>query len=178
MLGFTDRSGNASHLHMDIAAAPLGSPMLLLPSRWRMLGLLLISGLFTAVGVLMIRDGRAVGWGVAAPFGLGVVIALFALVMPERNSLRLTPEGFTIGSLFRRTFIDWADVAEFGVTSTGLHRMVGFNYAPGYRGHAAGRSLAKGLAGFEGALPSTYGMKPLKLAALMSAYRAHVLAPR
>ncbi|HMK68951.1 MAG TPA: hypothetical protein VK433_10410 [Stellaceae bacterium] len=146
--------------------------------RWSALLLLLVSAVFTATGVFMIRDGHSRGQLVAGCFGLGVLLALALLFMPERRSLLLTVKGFTIHSLFRNYFIDWADVAEFGVSSVGHRRMVCFNYAPGYNRSAIIRRLSVGFAGFEGGLPSSYGLKVMQLAALMSAYRAAALILR
>ena len=151
--------------------------LVLRPRRRRTLFLLLISAGFTATGALMIGDGQPAGWLVAGSFGLGLVVALVSL-LPRAAYLRLTPGGFMICSLFRPAFIDWTDVATFGVASVGLNRMVGFNYAPGYRRAAAIRGFSRTIAGFEGALPNTYGMTPARLAALMTAYRAHALSSR
>ena len=162
----------------DVTQIPLGSEMLLRASRGRAWLLMPVSAAFTATGVWMIRAHQVSGWLVAGFFGLCSLAGLAGVLLPQIVSLRLTSEGFTIRSLVRSSFIDWADVVEFGVTSVGMNRMVGFNFAPGYRRGAAIRGLSRTIAGFEGALPNTYGMKAVRLAALMSAYRAHALSSR
>jgi hypothetical protein len=51
-----------------------------------------------------------------------------------------------------------------------LNKMVVFNYSASYTKSKKGRSLSKGIAGWEGGLHDTFGMKAEKLMNLMNAY--------
>jgi len=79
----------------------------------------------------MIREGDLGGWLVAAVFGAFALTGL-VLILPGATYLRLTPEGFTICSLYRKSFIRWTDVQDFRVVLIGRSKMVGFDYAPHY----------------------------------------------
>src|SRR5262249_18582680 len=98
---------------------------LLRPSRRKLLGLLALSGGFTAVGVWMASDGQWLGWIVATFFGLGAVV--FAVqFLPNSTYLRLGPDGFVVCSLFRSHTCRWVDVDRFGVGYVGVNKMVVF----------------------------------------------------
>jgi hypothetical protein len=140
------------------------------PNRWKVLVLLAVSLVFTAIGVGMAADGRWMGWVAVGFFGLGVVVFTVQL-LPGSASLRLGPDGFVICSLFRPSTCRWSDVARFGVGTVGPKRMVVFDFAPNARGSVALRRLATALSGWEGALPDCYGMSAEELAALLNAYK-------
>jgi hypothetical protein len=145
-------------------------PQVLRPRRWKVLGLLAVSGGFTAGGVWMLAAGEWEGWLVSGFFGLCFIVAA-ALLLPGSAYLRLGPEGFEVCSLFRARSYRWADVEGFGVALVGGNRMVAFNFAPGFPGSVVARRLAVLLSGWEGALPDTYGMGAEELAALLNGYR-------
>jgi hypothetical protein len=140
------------------------------PSRVKVLGLLLLTALFTATGTWMITRREPAGWVLVAFFGLGVII-FAVLLLPNNAYLRLEPEGFTVCSMFRAHTSRWADIDCFCVGVIGHNRMVVFNYSAAYRKHQSSRKVARALAGFEGALPDTYGMSAGELADLMNQYR-------
>jgi len=154
------------YAHADIAL-----PMKLLPSRLKMLGILAICSMFVAIGVFLREKEPVFGPLIAAFFGLGAVVILAQM---SRNAafLELTKDGFTFSALFRQQTYDWRDVAGFQVATMRGHRMVGWNFAPGYAAHAGARRLASRLTGIEGALPDTYGRKAEDLAELMNELKA------
>jgi hypothetical protein len=83
----------------------------------------------------------------------------------------LAPEGFTICSLYRKSFIRWSDVQDFRVVVIGLNKMVGFDYAPHYQRAKRTRRISTALSAAEGALPQTYGLRVQQLAELMNLFR-------
>lgn len=145
------------------------------PSRRKWLLMLMASGLFVAGGWWMILDGSWWGWFAAVFFGLGVIVSAAALV-PGSAYLRLTPDGFTVCSLFRSCTCRWNDVERFQVARRGWNRTVAFNFVADFDGHSTGREIAARLAGHEGALPDTYGMSCGDLAALLNRYKERASA--
>jgi hypothetical protein len=124
---------------------------------------------FVTIGVLLMGDSWQ-GWMAAAFFGLcGVVFGV--TLLPGASYLRLHREGFDMCSMFRTVHFKWSDIGDIGVTSVNLNQMVAFNFSENYRGLDRVRARLRGLVGFEGALPNTYGMPAASLAALMTRYR-------
>lgn len=140
------------------------------PSRLKTVGWFAACTVFAAIGVLMISAGQLVGLLTAGFFGLGVIV-FGALLLPNSAYLRLGPDGFTVCSLFRAHSYRWSDVGPFSVDRVGLNRMVVFNYSDDYRGSPRLRRVAAAMAGYEGALPDSYGMKLEDLADLLNEYR-------
>ena len=108
------------------------------------------------------------GYLCAGFFGLGIPVFTIQL-FPGSTYLALTPEGFTICNLFRKTTIPWNIIDNFFVVSmnpvgVSVQHMVGFNFVESYDRSRLGRSVAKAVAQCEGALPDTYGKKPQELA--------------
>lgn len=60
-------------------------------------------------------------------------------------------------SLFRINFINWNEVNQFAAGYLESNKTVVFNYIQEHKKLEAGKELAKIMAGFEGALPDTYG---------------------
>ncbi len=146
--------------------------LILHPSRVKNGFLLLISVLFTASGIWMIMStGTWKGWFAAIFFGICMVVFVINL-LPGKSYLKLTSEGFESASMSRKFFFKWTDIAEFGVTSVGFNKMVAFNFAAPYVKAKMGRSISRGIAGWEGSLHDTFGMKPEKLMNLMNVYLA------
>jgi hypothetical protein len=88
-------------------------------------------------------------------------------LLPGASNLRIDRDGFTCRSLFRSWSVRWDEVDHFFVVSlrqSGLrvHQMVGWNHL--VAGGSRGRRLSSALAGCEGALPDTCGMKAAALA--------------
>ena len=147
----------------------MGKELVLRASRWTWIGVFGLSALFTAAGVLMVGDEKATGWFVLSFFGLCAAVALLQVVRP--SCLRLDEEAFAFGR-GRKQRVRWLDVGEFRVQRVGGNLMVVFDFAPSYRGFETGRRVASALAGAEGALPDTYGLKAADLAALMNEWRS------
>jgi hypothetical protein len=127
---------------------------------------------FFVISFFMIADGRTVGWFCLVVFGLGLVIVGIS-VLPNASYLRLTPEGFTVCSLYRAHTLRWKDVAGFAVGGLPLNKMVMFNFSSSYQKPGGTiRAINVGLAGYEGGLPDSYGLSHEALADLLNQYKA------
>jgi hypothetical protein len=159
---------------MQMTANP-SMPTVLQPSRLKMAGVLVVSAIFVAIGISMIRSTDTVlgmpsvyaGWFTVVVFTLGLAISVASL-LPGANYLRLEPGGYTTCALFRRTFTPWTAVRGFGVTQVILRKMVGINFEPEVAAPMRGARINTKLVGFDGALPDTYGMSAVALADLMN----------
>ena len=149
----------------------LSLPITYRSSTKKMLLLFVVSLVFVAGGIAVARERPMEGYGGAALFGVCALVGLVSL-HPKASYLELTEKGFTICSMFWRTFVPWSHVREFYPVRIHLHSMVGWNYSDGYHQKATARRLAKALAGSEGALPDTYGMAAEELAAKLNAMLA------
>jgi hypothetical protein len=139
-------------------------------SPWRNVGLLAVSLIFVATGVLMVRDGEGIGWFVLGFFGLCALV--FALqLLPGTSRLRLDQNGFTVTSLFRSSTVRWSEVARFFVAQVGGRAMVCWDYAGAVPHSTASRRLSRALAGVEAGLPDTYGLSAEALASLLEDWR-------
>ena len=137
-----------------------------------MIWLLLLCSAFTAGGIWMVRDGQTMGWFCGGFFALGIPIFLLQL-HPRASYLTVSPDGFEFSSLFRKTRYRWSDLAAFGTyTLRPGGTFVGFDYSPSWPISPKLRAAAKAMAGFEGGLPDTYGMKAEELALLLNSYHA------
>ena len=145
-------------------------PILLRPSRAKQILLLAVCLAFTAIGVMMVRDGERMGYCCGGVFGLGVCVAV-ANMLPGAAYLRLDEGGFTFCSLFRAHTVPWSAVAEFGVFTIRRNQMVGWNYVSPYEKPSRLRGVNRGLCGFDAGLPNIYGMKAVELAELMESGR-------
>ncbi len=147
-------------------------PVTLYPNRARTALWLLLSLVFLAIGVLMVRDGKLAGYFVGGVFALGVLV--FAINLhPQAAYLLLTEEGFTYCSLFRAHAVPWAAVAGFAVivlptATVNKPRLVAWNFVPDYPSKGSARKISQALSGYEAALPDTYGLKYDELAELMN----------
>ncbi|MFG0382114.1 STM3941 family protein [Pseudomonas sp. zbq_18] len=140
------------------------------PRPWKWLGILLLCLGLCVIAVLMLRDGRAMGWFCLAVFGLGSLIAALAL-LPGANYLRLENEGFTFSSLFRAHFVRWDEVDGFGLVRVASNDMVGWRYREGRQPPGRGVRLSQALAGCHAALPENYGLSAEELARCMERLR-------
>lgn len=140
------------------------------PRAWKWLGMLLGCLAFCAIAVLMLRDGRAMGWFRLAVFGLGGLVAAVAL-LPGANYLRLDEEGFTFCSLFRAHRVRWADVEGFATVRVASSPMVGWLYREGREPQGRGVRMSLALAGCHAALPENYGLGAAELAQLLERLR-------
>jgi hypothetical protein len=148
---------------------PGRAPVVLRPSKRKELALLAVSLGFAVLGAFAAASGEAIGWAALVFFGLCAVVAVVTL-LPGASYLRLEPEGFVMCSLYRADRLRrWDEVTGFHVYSTPGGAQVGFDFSPGAR--PPGSGLARGLAGVDGGLPNTYGLKAEELAELLSLWR-------
>jgi hypothetical protein len=115
---------------------------------------------------------RPKGAWTASPITHGIPVAVIQL-LPGSAFLRIDSTGITFASLYRKTFWPWSAIDRFcevTMKQTGVkgHEMVGFDFAPAYDRSNIGRKVGRVVAGCEGALPDTYGMKAAELAALLT----------
>jgi hypothetical protein len=147
---------------------------ILYPSRLKLLLYLLLSVALTAVGFLLVRGGSWFGWVAAGIFGVSILV-FATMLLPNTCYLRLGPDGFEVRSLFRTWSVRWSQVSRFGVWRPRRFigpRMVVFNFSDGRGTGRTTHRLASALSGWEGGLPTVYGMPAAELAELLNAYRA------
>lgn len=150
------------------------SEVTLYPGKGKHVGFLLISLCFTGIGIWLGARGDWLGYLCAGFFGLGVFA--FGILLVSGNSyLRLHSDGFEFSTPFRKHAVKWEEVREFGILTlshSGIttHKLVAFNYVPGFGATIRARALSKNISGFEGSLPDSYGKTPDELLALMTEY--------
>ena len=151
--------------------------LILRPRKGKAVLVFVVCAGFVGMGMFIIaKEGNWFAWMTTGFFGLCLSISLIE-IFSDRSYLRLTPEGFTIHGHLRSTTYRWDEVAGFGVEAIGseFNKMVVLDFSDNSQVSPVGRSVARALAGCEGALPDTYGMKPADLAALMNAWRLRAL---
>lgn len=154
-------------------------PMTLRPRRAKSALLFFVCAIFVATGVLMVRDGQAMGYFCTGFFAL--CLAVFgAQLHPRAAYLHLAADGFTYCTLFRAHTYSWASIQEFGVTCLPPSRLqvVGWNFTPDYPSAIQMRSISRALFGYEAALPDTYGLKPEELADTLNNLRRQYAGAR
>ena len=145
--------------------------------KWAIMGV--VGVMFVAQGTRMVMDDNAalkvVGWITIVLFGLGLVIALIQLLVPDR--LILSSTTLTVTRLRRPTSYVLADCSNFRswtVSPWAGPKVVVFNYS----GHARRMPrLDRRLSGADFSLPDTYGQKPEDLAELLNAAAARAQDP-
>ena len=114
------------------------------------------------------------GWVGICLFGFVILLFSPVVFFPKRYSLSLTPEGFTVNSLFGSRTLKWNDVKEFMVVASGragIKRVV-FNYSDTYKKGETTRKVMRNLVGYEEQL-GAYGMKAEDLADLLSRWQEY-----
>ncbi len=152
------------------APGPSPAVELLRPSPWKRLALLAISAGFVWVALVVGARHPLIAWLCGGFFGSCALVALVSL-LPGANHLRLDADGLELRSLFRATRWGWRDVVRFGPTRVGLHTTVGIDFADHVDAAARLRRVNRGLTGFDGALPDTYGHRAPALAAKLETWR-------
>ena len=122
----------------------------------------------------LLPEERTAGW-----FFAGFLVALSALgtlvfvvnLLPGSSTLKLTPAGMTVRSLYQDAFFAWTDLREFYTEGTYLGRQVHWKFVEGYRARADARNLATRFTGFKATLPDTYGYRADGLIALLEKWR-------
>jgi hypothetical protein len=130
--------------------------------------------LFAIGGKWMVSTGQVMGWLPLIFFGIGAIIAAFAM-LPGASALTLDGTGFEITNFYRRSRTRWQDAGDFVATRipAARQRFVLFNNA------RSGRRLARintFISGRNAALPDTYGLSPDDLAQLMAQWRERAAA--
>jgi hypothetical protein len=133
-----------------------------------MLALLIVSLVFVAGGVAMARDEPVMGSVCAVFFGICAAVAVVG-TLPGSSYLELRDDGFVTCSLYRKHFIRWEQIQQFVIYRIQHSEKVGWRYSPAAGVSTFGRRLSSTLAGVEGGLPDTYGLKPRELLDLMNA---------
>ena len=134
--------------------------------------------IFVVIGILMLRSGEniLISWLCIGFFGLGLPLSMLQLVKPA--TLILNAHGFEQNMLGRKLKYAWVDVSEFGVVEMrqgGFKTisLVCFNLTDQKMSSSA--ELSRSLTGASGSLADTFGMKPEKLAELMSTFRLRAI---
>ncbi len=143
----------------------------LTPSKKKALLLALISLAFLAIGWQMVEKQVLIGQVLVVFFGIGTVVSLFPLI-PGSFYLKLTNEGFEVCKCFRKSFTRWDEVGNFTVSYTSTSKFVVFNYTDRSRKKAR---TSQALAGFDAALPDSFGLKVEELADLMNKWKKKVI---
>lgn len=149
------------------------------PAKGKGLLLLVISIVFTLVGVSMIGEGQWKGWPATVFFGLASVFFTINLFWPSASYLDLSPDGFVVCALFRPSpLIRWDSVSEFRVVRIPPKRtkMVGFDVNASL--HPSLSATVRRVVGASGTLPDTYGRKPDELVDLMNQWRRKALVDK
>ena len=148
------------------------------PSPWRMLFLLLLSSCLAVFGVFLAFNHDAVmGWFFVGLFGL-VAIQSIRNLLPGSNYLEIRPDGMEIRSNYKTWFVPWIDVKEFFPAYVKQRSSVCWNYASSPPEQRLARRITANIAGFEAALPDTYGMSTQALCNLLNDWRTtHGAAP-
>ena len=155
---------------------------------------LILSLMFTGIGLWMMIEGQAFGVYGTVFFGLGDVV-FFVMLLPNTAYLRLSREGFTECYFGRTAFYRWRDVdsiaagrfggiknlwamllmflvAAFvpGGIPKGLKSVV-FNLSRTIEPHETARRFVRSVFGYDDGLRNTYGLKQTKLARLMNRFK-------
>ena len=152
---------------MTARGNPVALPVTYRPRMRSVLPALAICVLFALAGVGMRNEKPVAGTLTAVFFGLCTLVFLISL-HPRARSLTLREDGFEYTNLFRKHFVKWSDVSKFGIASVAMNTFVSWNYSSSFTAQATARKVARGLAGYEGALPDSYGMSAAELLEILT----------
>ena len=124
-------------------------------SRVKALLLLFACIAFVAMGIFLSKQEPLVGWAGVAIFGLGLPTSLLML-FSNKVYLRLSAQGFEIGSLFGTKLILWGEVERFYIGAVKGTKMIAIVYRPGYSEQQVLRTISSSLTGIESAIPNSY----------------------
>ena len=151
-------------------AEDLPEYLILVPSKKKVFLVLIGCLVFVGIGLWLLSLGEGPAWICIILFGIGVLFMSLQII-PGCSYLELEKEGFTMCSLFRKHHYTWDEIACFGVTEIGHNKMVGFDFSEKYDRLKKTRKVSQVLAGFEGGLHDTFGLKAEELADLMTAFK-------
>ena len=147
-----------------------GAELILRPSRskawFRFFVLLSVTAVYIG---LTIRYSDCLLLWLAALIGVVWTFKALARALDRSACLRLTPRGFAVHERWSVLAFSWDEIRNFGVGNRG--RSVLFNYSGSDETASGARRVAHFLAGGDGALPDTYGMRAEELASLMESWR-------
>jgi hypothetical protein len=108
------------------------------------------------------------GYVLALVFSIPIPL-LLGILLPAGTFLRLDSQGFTYALLFRKRSVRWVDVERFRVAQLGDREHVVWDFLPTATPDAE-RDVMRRF-GYDASLPSSYGMAPNHLVALMEDLR-------
>jgi len=132
-----------------------------------MLPLVLGALVFVALRVFVLKWEPSIGYLSIGFFGL-CAVALGLNMLPNSSYLRLTNEGFTVYTMFKKRSVAWQGVSKFGVTSVAVRKIGGLDpsHAP-----STAEQAATVISGYSSTLPETYGLTAEELAELLNRMR-------
>jgi hypothetical protein len=123
---------------------------------------ILISFVFVAIGIWMIRNGVWWGWLEVGLFGFGLIV----LIVPnlfKLHRLHLEPSGFQRFPGFGHSRLAWSDVKRFFLTAYGQTVVYELFPEPGETSEDPDE--------YFGHLPDCYGLNPTELLELLNQYK-------
>ena len=160
---------------------PYDQDQILRPRKRKWALVLLASTSFVAIGLMMLRDpneNRVITHFFLGFFALCGGVSLVQFV-PGSSFLQLTPEGFTVRTMWRTQSHRWSDIEQFGVAEVisgyQRHKLVGFDFSAGYPREGMAQKmmdLNRRLSGFEASLPDNYGWKYAELVEHLNTLKA------
>jgi hypothetical protein len=148
-------------------------PIEIKSSRWKLALYLGGSLAFVAIAIFIPAKPQDTQMMQLGGFFFGLCALAFMGLLVRPQSLRLDPEGFTVGGglNWRPRKILWHDVERFFVYTVGRGtKMVGYNYKPGVRPERAISFNARAF-GADGAIPKAFPWSPQRMADELNSYR-------
>jgi hypothetical protein len=146
-------------------------------SRWKALALLLGSIAFVVLGVWMASERPVIGWLCAGFFALGIPASM-AMFVPNTIYLKLDPDGFEMGTPFRKHRTLWRDVEGFELAAVKGAKMIAIIYREGYEQQALLRKASAAMAGIEGGIPNSYAASLPEILAALEQWHARYAGQR
>lgn len=122
---------------------------------------------FVAIGYFASLKNPLVGYLCGGFFGLCALVGMINL-LPGSSYLEVKANGFTLCSLFRRTFVSWEHVREFVPYAIHHRWMVGWNYTGSFKKSSVLRKVSTALANVEAGFPDTYGLSAEELCTILN----------
>ncbi len=156
-------------------------PIILSSSRLKWIPYLILSGVFTAGGLMLAMEGDVIALGCSVVFAIFTLIGLLGL-FGMSSRVFIDEDGFLIQSpLMKHRFL-WSDIEGFGIRETHSYgqtmRFVCFMLVPEPEIRFRGRGLMKRVAGWDASLPELYGRSAEELLELMERQHAIYLRTR
>jgi|GEM_PF-1219602 len=129
----------------------LENTLILYPSKFKTIRLLLLLSIFIGISILMITtdpENVYLGYFSLAFWSILSTPPLVSL-FPNASYLKLTPEGFEVCSTYRKRFTKWEHIKDLRVASVHHNNIVGYDYTkqhPEYKPSKMTRKMSKALA--------------------------------